>query len=420
VSILRPLRERDFALLWTGMTVSLLGDGIYFVAIAFQVYNLSNAPTALSLVGLSWSIGMLAFVLTGGLTSDRFERRLVMIAADAMRAVVLAVIGVLSVTGSLELWHLVVLVVVYGAADAFFGPAFGAIVPDIVPAPLLVEANALDQFVRPIALRLIGPAVGGALVAGVGAGPAFLVDAGTFCFSMLCVACIGARSRAALAAAPRGSALAEIREGLAFVRENTWLWATMVSAAIALLVFYGPVQVLVPFRIKNDLGGDAGDFGLFLAAEGLGSVLASLWMARRGMPARPVTFMYVTWAIGLAPIAGYALASSSWELMALSFVFGVAIVLGMVVWMTLMQTRVPEELRGRVLSFDWFVSIGLTPVSFALTAPVAHWAGAEATLIGAGVMGSLSLVALLLLVPGLRERGVVPQTSAAMSSMKRG
>jgi len=183
VSILRPLRERDFALLWTGMTVSLLGDGIYFVAIAFQVYGLSNAPTALSLVGLSWSIGMLAFVLTGGLTSDRFERRRVMIAADAMRAVVLAVIGVLSVTHALELWHLVGLVVVYGAADAFFGPAFGAIVPDIVPAPLLIEANALDQFVRPIALRLIGPAAGGALVAGVGAGPAFLVDAGTFCFS---------------------------------------------------------------------------------------------------------------------------------------------------------------------------------------------------------------------------------------------
>lgn len=420
MSILRPLRERDFALLWTGMTVSLLGDGIYFVAIAFQVYGLSNAPTALSLVGLSWSIGMLAFVLTGGLTSDRLERRRVMIAADATRAVILAIIGVLSVTDTLELWHLVALVVVYGAADAFFGPAFGAIVPDIVPAPLLVEANALDQFVRPIALRLIGPAVGGALVAGVGAGPAFLVDAGTFCFSMVCVAAIGARSRAALATAARRSALTEIREGLEFVRGNTWLWATMVSAAIALLVFYGPVQVLVPFRIKNDLGEGAGEFGLFLAAEGLGSVLASLWMARRGMPARPMTFMYVSWAIGLAPIAGYAVATTTWQLLVLSFIFGVAIVLGMVVWMTMMQTRVPEELRGRVLSFDWFVSIGLTPVSFALTAPVADLAGAKATLVGAGVIGSLSLLALLVLVPGLREEGVLPQTSAAMSSVKRG
>jgi MFS family permease len=411
VSILRPLRERDFALLWTGMTISLLGDGIYFVAIAFQVLELSNAPAALALVGLSWSIGMVTFVLTGGITSDRFDRRRVMIAADAIRALILAAIGVLSITDALELWHVIGLVAVYGAAEAFFGPAFGAIVPDIVPAPMLMQANALDQFVRPFALRLAGPVLGGAVVAGLGLGTAFLFDSATFVVSTVCVALISARRRPP-AEHPR-SMRADLREGFAFVRAHTWLWGTLMSAAIALLVFWGPVQVLVPFLIKNQLHGEASDLGLFFAAEGAGSILAALWMGRVGMPRRPVTFMYLTWGIGTFPIAGYALATATWQLMALSFVFGGAMVLGMVVWMTLIQTRVPQELRGRVLSFDWFVSIGLTPISYALTAPVALAAGAEATLIGAGLLGGVSLLGLLAFVPGLRERPVPASAGAA-------
>jgi MFS family permease len=411
VSILRPLRERDFALLWTGMTVSLLGDGIYFVAIAFQVLELSDGPTALALVGLSWSVGMVAFVLTGGITSDRFERRRVMIAADALRALILAGIGVLSLTDALELWHVITLVFFYGAAEAFFGPAFGAFVPDIVPTPMLVQANALDQFVRPFALRLAGPVAGGALVAAFGLGAAFLVDAATFLVSMTCVALISARPRQAARTAR--SMLSDLREGLGFVRSHIWLWGTLVSAAIALLVFWGPVQVLVPYLIDHDLGGDATDLGLFFSAEGAGAILAALWMGRRGMPRRPVTFMYLTWGIGTFPIAGYAFATDTWHLMALSFVFGAAMVLGMVVWMTLIQTRVPEDLRGRVLSFDWFVALGLTPISYALTAPVAAAAGADATLLGAGLLGGFALLALLALGAELRDRAAAPAPVAA-------
>ena len=148
VKLLRPLRERDFALLWTGMTVSLLGDGIFIVAEAWQVYDIENDPVALSLVGLAWTGGMTAFLLTGGIVSDRMERRKVLIAADLVRALVLAVTGVLSLAGVLEIWHLVVLAVLYGAGEAFFGPAFGALVPEIVARGHLVEANSLEQLVR--------------------------------------------------------------------------------------------------------------------------------------------------------------------------------------------------------------------------------------------------------------------------------
>ena len=148
MKLLRPLRERDFALLWTGMTVSLLGDGIFIVAEAWQVYDIENDPVALSLVGLAWTGGMTAFLLTGGIVSDRMERRKVLIAADLVRALVLAATGVLSLAGVLEIWHLVVLAVLYGAGEAFFGPAFGALVPEIVAPRHLVEANSLEQLVR--------------------------------------------------------------------------------------------------------------------------------------------------------------------------------------------------------------------------------------------------------------------------------
>src|SRR3712207_1008718 len=142
LGILRPLRIRDFALLWTGLSISLLGDGIYFVAIAWQVYELSNAPTALSIVGLAWAVPAVLFMLIGGVLSDRFERRKVMIASDLIRGVAVAGIGILSFTGALELWHVVALVAVWGIGEALFGPALGALVPDIVPGEQIVQANS--------------------------------------------------------------------------------------------------------------------------------------------------------------------------------------------------------------------------------------------------------------------------------------
>ena len=137
VKILRPLAIRDFALLWTGAAVSLLGDGVYIVAIAWQVYEISDTPTALSLIGVAWTLPMAAFLLVGGVVSDRFDRQRIMIATDIVRAVAVTVIAVLSLAGVLELWHLFLLAVVFGTGDAFFGPAFNATVPQIVPQRML-------------------------------------------------------------------------------------------------------------------------------------------------------------------------------------------------------------------------------------------------------------------------------------------
>ncbi|MDQ3867704.1 MAG: MFS transporter [Actinomycetota bacterium] len=399
--LLRPLRIRDFALLWTAMTVSLVGDGIYFVAIAWQVYDLSNVPTALSVVGLAWTAPQVAFLLVGGVASDRFDRRRVMVVADLVRAAAIGTIAALALTGALELWHLLVLVALYGAGEALFMPAFTAIVPDVVPAELLVEANALDVFVRTAASRLVGPVLAGAAIAWVGAGGAFVLDAASFLVSAAALAML--RPRPLPSRDVRASAFADVAEGLRFVRSHAWLWGTLVSAAVSLLVFYGPWEVLLPYRVRNELGGSASDLGLVFASGGLGAIVFSVLMSGRPLPRRHITLMYLSWAASNALLVVYATATALWQLMAAAFFAGGLGNAGMIVWMTLMQMRVPRELLGRVSSLDWFVSIGLIPVSFALTGPIAEAVGARETLAAAGVLGAAIIVLFLLLVPGIRD-----------------
>jgi hypothetical protein len=403
VGILRPLRIRDFALLWTGATVSLMGDGVYVVAIAWQVYTLSDSPTALSLVGVAWTLPLGLFVLLGGVVSDRFERRRIMIAADVVRAAAAGTIGALSLTGAIELWHLIALAAVFGTGEAFFGPAFTSIVPQIVPRHLLLQANSLDQFIRPFAFLLVGPALGGWLVAALGPGEAFVLDAATFLVSALSISLIRQRSRIrAEASEAKTSLLRELREGFAFVRAHAWLWATLLAAAVFLLAYWGPIDVLVPYRVRNELGGEASDFGLVLACGGIGSILAALVLGQRGLPRRHITFMYSAWTIGSLALVGFGLAGAVWQMQVISFLEGAFFTAGMVVWGTLVQTLVPGELLGRVTSLDWFVSTSLVPVSFALTGPVSAGLGAQTTLIAAGIAAAIATI-VFLFVPGVRD-----------------
>jgi hypothetical protein len=405
LGIMRPLRIRDFALLWAGATVSLAGDGVYVVALAWQVYELSNSPTALSLVGVAWTLPLGLFLLVGGVVSDRMERRRVMIAADVARALAVGAMGVLTVTGAVELWHLIALASVFGIGEAFFGPAFTSIVPQIVRRELLVQANSLDQFIRPFAFLLMGPALGGWLVASFGAGQAFLVDAATFLVSATAIFLM--RPRPLEREKEEGSSLLrDVREGFTFVRAHAWLWVTLVAAAVFLLAYWGPVEVLVPYRIRNELGGGPDDFGFVLAAGGIGSILAAVLLGQRGLPRRHITFMYSCWAIGCLALVGFGLAGAVWQLMAVSFVDGALATAGLIVWGTLVQTLVPAGLLGRVTSLDWLVSTSLVPVSFALTGPIAAGIGVQTTFVAGGIIAATA-TALFLFVPGVRdtERG---------------
>ena len=411
--MLRVLRHRDFGLLWLGQAVSLVGDGIYLVAIAWLVLDISNEPSALALVGLAWTFPMVVALLIAGVLSDRLERRRLMIAGDLLRCAAIGAIAVLALAGTAELWHVIVLVVIYGIGEALFQPAFGAIVPDIVPRDELLQANAVRELMEPLGLRFAGPALGGLLIALFDVGAAFVVDAATFAISAVA---IGLMSRQPPARKERGSMRRDLAEGFAYVRAHAWLWATLAGAALFLLFTYGPMEVLLPYIIKNELGGDAATFGTVLAVGGLGSIAAAVILSLTGLPRRHVTFMWSAWGVGTGLDVGLALAGASWQMCVLAFFsFGLATT-GLLVWSMLMYTLVPAEMLGRVTSVDWFVSIGLTPVSFALTGPIAEAFGARETLAGAGVLGLLTV--LVIFIPGVRdpERTPLPAGRARLGS----
>ena len=409
VRSLAPLRHRDFRLLWTGMSISLLGDGAFFVAMAWQVYSLSNTPTALAMVGIAMTVPTIVLLLVGGVASDRFDRRRVLLAADATRAVAVGAMAILSITGALELWHMIVLVAVYGAGQAFFAPAFDAIVPDVLPADQLTAANALDQVVRPITLRLMGPALGGVLIDVVGTGGAFALDAASFVVSAGAVFAMTPRPRRV--AEHHSSVSSELVEGFRYVRRHVWLWGTFVVAAVAYLLFLGPTEVLLPFVVKNDLGGSGTDLGLVLGAGGIGSIGCAIAMGQRREPRREITFMYIAWTLATLAVAGYGIATAVWQLMLVSLVFNGLETIGTIVWATAKQRHVPTNLLGRVSSLDWLISIGLMPLSFALTGPVAGVIGVQTTLVCAGLLGAAVTLGGLFL-PGMRAIERDPATAS--------
>ncbi len=196
--------------------------------------------------------------------------------------------------------------------------------------------------------------------------------------------------------------LAEIREGFRFVRSETWVWGTLVCASLFLLVYIGPWDVLLPYVVKNELGATARDLGFVYAASGLGAVLAAVVMAQRRLPRRPITFMYVGFTLEVAMLIVYGVAGVIWHMLIAAFIAGVCIASANVVWMTLLQRRVPGHLLGRVTSLDWLISISLTPISFALVGPIAGAVGVQETLVAAGVIGSVVTLAFLFL-PGMRD-----------------
>jgi MFS family permease len=403
VGALAPLRNREFRLLWTGMTTSLIGNGILLVALAWQVYDLSGLPAAMSAVGVALSLPQVVTLLIGGVVSDRFDPRRVMLFSDLVRAAVMAALAALSITGAIQLWQIITLTAVYGAAAGFFGPAFDALVPQIVAEEDLVAANALDQFIRPAGMQIFGPMLGGAVIAIGGAGWAFAADAATFVIS---VACLLAMRRIAAPAVvadqePAESLWTELREGIRYVRSHVWLWGTFLSATFTYLLFVGPTEVLLPYVVKTELGGSATALGLILTSGGLGAIVAAISVGWAGIPRRFMTFMYGTWAIATLAVAGYGLATATWQLAAACVLVNGLEAAGTVAWATAKQRLVPGRLLGRVSSVDWFVSTALLPLSYALAAPVASWIGVRNTLVGAGVLGAIVTFGFLFL-PGMR------------------
>lgn len=394
-----PLRRRDFRLLWTGMAVSLLGDGIFIVAVAWQAYAIADRPSSLAYVGLATTLPQVAMLLVGGTVSDRISRRAVLMWADLVRALVLGFLSFIVANRAGGLLALCLVAAVIGTATAFASPAFDALVPQLVPESELTQANAIDQFARPAAMQLAGPALGGIAVALVHACGAFAFDSASFAFSALCVAHMKTLDSAGPARSTRFRH--DVAEGLHYVRGRVWLWGTFMSAAFTYLLFIGPVQVLLPFIVRNSLHESAAAYGVVLATGGVGALLGASATGRLRDPNRPMTFIYGWWTIATLAVAGYGVATRAWGLAIAALVMNGAEAAGTVVWATLKQRRVPNEMLGRVSSIDWCISTALLPMSYVLTAPVAHSLGPRNTLVGAGALGAVVTLGFLF-IPGMR------------------
>jgi MFS family permease len=185
---------------------------------------------------------------------------------------------------------------------------------------------------------------------------------------------------------PVRTAVADMVEGFRYMVHTPWLLATLLFASVLVLVIIGPLEVLIPFLLKDTLGGGPGDHALVLAGFGIGSAIGSLAMGSLRMPRRYLTLMNLMWGVACLPFILIGYAGHVWTVVVAAFFIGAVFSAPMVIWGTLLQRRVPPELLGRVASLDFFVSLSLMPVSMALAGPVAELIGLRATFIVAGVV----------------------------------
>lgn len=382
---LRPFAHREYRVLIAALAISIFGSGMWAVAMVYEVIHLGGGPLELSLVAAAGSVGLVAFVLAGGIAADRFPQRLLIIAVEGANLAVIAVISGLALLGSLQLWHLALGGFVLGVGAAFFFPAYSAILPRILPPEDLLAANGMEGTMRPMLQQAAGPAVAGILVAALS--PAHAVTGVAVChllaFSILNLlhrqpragaeGGTGAERTDAGSGEPaRTSVLHDLREGVSYTVRTPWLLWTLLWACISVLFLIGPIEVLLPFVVRDQLGGDSRMFGFLLAIAGVGGAAASLATASFPLPRRYLTVMMVGWGAGSLPLAAVGVMDSFWALAAALFIFGATGGMGMVIWGTLLQRRVPPHLLGRVSSLDFFVSLALMPVSMALAGPAAE------------------------------------------------
>jgi MFS family permease len=399
----RALREREFRLLFTGQTLSLVGDGMVNVALPFAVLDLTGSVTDLGLVFAAFTLPLVAFLLVGGVLADRFQPRGVMLASDLTRFVSQALVAMLLVSGQARIWELVVLQAVRGAALAFFQPASTSLTPSTVPPELLQEANAL----RGLSLafgQVIGPAIGGFVVAGIGPGWAIGVDSISYAVSALFLVALTLPRRAPL---PPQPFLHDLLDGWREFTARTWVWSNLAFIGVGNMVF-NSTFVLGAVVAKRSLGGP-GAWGLILGAFGLGAVIGGV-VALRIRPRRPLVTANLVLIGSAAPPALLALRPPLALVVAGACVGGIGGTVFNAVWETALQRHITPERLSRVTAYDWFVSTAANPLGQAVTGPAAGAIGIGATLtVAAGWLAAAPFLTLAIpSIRHLRDAGASP------------
>ena len=394
---LRALRRRDFRLLFTGQVVSLIGDGMVAVALAFAVLDLTGSVADLGFVLAARNVPLVAFLLVGGVYADRLPRRTVMVAADLVRCASQGTLAALLISGHAHLWQLLLLQAVHGTGSAFFNPASIAVIPETVEPKLLPEANAL----RGIAFALgdlVGPALAGVLVTTVGSGWTIAADAATFAVSAVALAGVRPVRRELTESS---SMVGDLLDGWREFRRRRWLVSIVVAASVANAFVLSPLFVLGAAVAKESLGG-AGAWAAIEASFGGGSIAGGV-LALHLRPTRPLVVAMGAIAIFGLPAALLAVPAPTVPVCVAAVLAGAALTVLNALWATTMQEQIAAAVLSRVTSFDYFGVLALRPVGLAVTGVVAaHLLGISATLwLVAGV--AVASAAAALAVPDVRR-----------------
>ncbi len=281
LTLFRSLQSRAFALLWGGQTVSRLGDSLYRIALSWWVLEKTGSATAMGLVLVFSFLPMILFLLIGGVAADRLPRIHVMLTSDVLRGVLVGGVALLAVLRLLAVWHIYLASLVFGFVDAFFQPAYVAIVPDVTPAELLPSANALNSLSGQLS-GVIGPALGATIVALGGTPTAFALDAVSFFVAGACLLPMLGKAAAPKRKldAPPPNALRELREGINAVFAEPWLWITIGLFALINVTLFGPQGVALPLLVQKTLNAGVSGFGLLGSLASAGSILGAIWLGR--------------------------------------------------------------------------------------------------------------------------------------------
>jgi MFS family permease len=406
-SYLGVLRHPDFRYLFLGRSASEIGDRVVLVAIALFITQTTGSATDLGLVLAAQALPLVALLLLGGVWADRIARQRIIVVTDLVRATLHALLAALILAGLVRIWQLVAIEAAFGAAQAFFQPAYSGLLPQTVPEELIQDARALTESMANLAF-LIGPALATALVLGIGAWEAFAFDAATFLFSAALLMRVHAR--------PRGdrvetaSLLHELQAGWREVRSRPWVWVTIVVFTGALLSVYAQWYALAPL-IAKDFYGSAGVFGALESVAGVGAVVGAL-VGVRWRPARP---LFAGMLLVLArPVQDgvFALGAPLALVVVCAFGTGFGFSLLMIWWETALARHIPAWALSRVSAWDWMGSLALLPVGYMIAGPLAGALGAR-TVLGVGSVIGLVLLMIGLLPRSTRELGGAPVAVSA-------
>ncbi len=385
-----PNYRRYFA----GQSVSLVGTWMQMAAQSWLVLTLTHSATTLGLIVALQTLPVLLLGPYGGVVADRIDKRRLMVALQIAMGLQALVLGVLTVTGAVQLWEIGVLAALLGLNNAFENPARQAFMLEMVGTENLRNAVSLNSVLVNVA-RSIGPAVAGVLIATVGEGPCFLINSASFA---AVVASLVSLDRNALSPSPpSGRQPGQLREGLRYVRRTPELGVPLLMMALAGALAY-EFQVTLPVMAREGLHVGATGFGFMTAAMGVGAVVGGLFVAARGRTGLPPLVMAAT-AFGVVLLLACLAPDLPIELLALALAGGASISF-MSTGNSTLQLGAAPSMRGRVMSL-WFVAFqGTTPIG----APIVGWimalAGARA---GLGLGGATCLVVAVLGLAALRR-----------------